>query len=76
MAAGKLNTLTIRRMTKPGNYPDGGNLYLRITASGGKSWAFRYKRRIAGEDKSTCVNGGSKVSIRGRPPVFDGLGCS
>ena len=59
MAAGKLNTLTIRRMTKPGNYPDGGNLYLRITASGGKSWACRYKRRIAGEDKSTWLGLGS-----------------
>ena len=59
MAGGKLNTLTISRMTRPGNYPDGGNLYLRITLSGGKSWAFRYKRRIAGEDKSTWLGLGS-----------------
>jgi integrase len=28
--------------TKPGRYGDGGGLYLQISASGGRSWAFRY----------------------------------
>jgi integrase len=60
--AGKLNSLTIKRLSKPGAYPDGGNLYLRITPSGGKSWCFRYKRRnpATGADVTHWVGLGSE----------------
>ncbi len=59
MAGGKLTAMMISRMTQPGNYPDGGNLYLRITKRGGKSWAFRYKVRVAGKYKTHWVGLGS-----------------
>lgn len=41
-----LNRLSARKVAtteEPGYYPDGGGLYLQITASGGKSWVFRYR---------------------------------
>ena len=62
MAGGKLNSLTVKRLSKPGAYPDGGNLYLRITPSGGKSWCFRYKRRnpVTGADVTHWVGLGSE----------------
>ncbi len=44
-APGKLNTLAIHRLTRPGAYTDGGGLYLRIRPGGGREWAFRYKVR-------------------------------
>jgi hypothetical protein len=28
----------------PGEYPCGNNLYLIVTLSGGRRWAFRYRR--------------------------------
>ncbi len=34
----------IQTLKAPGKYADGGNLYLQITATGSKSWAFRYSR--------------------------------
>lgn len=42
----KINRLTARRVatiTEPGYHPDGGGLYLQVTASGSKSWVFRYR---------------------------------
>ena len=39
---GKLSALSVSRLKERGLYSDGGGLYLRITASGGKFWAFRY----------------------------------
>jgi len=43
--AKKLNQLTARQVgaLKAGNYPDGGNLYLRVKDTGARSWVFRYK---------------------------------
>lgn len=41
-----LNRLSARKVAttvEPGYYPDGGGLYLQVTASGGKSWVFRYR---------------------------------
>ena len=59
--AGKLSTLAIARLTRPGNHADGGNLYLRIQPEGSKSWVFRFKRRnpVTGKDKTTWVGLGS-----------------
>lgn len=39
---GRLNALQVNKLAKPGYYPDGGNLYLQVGASGSKSWLFRY----------------------------------
>lgn len=42
------NQLSARRaatLVDAGLYPDGGGLYLQITASGGKSWIFRFMQR-------------------------------
>jgi integrase len=39
----RFTTVAVNAMTKPGNYPDGDNLYLRIRPDQSKSWAFRYK---------------------------------
>ncbi len=38
----RLNSLRISRETAPGYYPDGGGLYLQISATGARSWIFRY----------------------------------
>jgi formylglycine-generating enzyme required for sulfatase activity len=35
--------LKVRSLTKPGRYGDGGNLWLQISANGGKAWLFRYR---------------------------------
>ena len=40
---GKLTVLKIRQLKKPGLYADGGNLYLQVGKTGGKSWIYRYK---------------------------------
>jgi len=44
MASGKLSALGVSKTVKPGYYCDGGGLYLRVRADGGKQWFFRYKR--------------------------------
>ena len=38
----KLSALRVTKETTPGVYGDGGGLYLRVSASGTKSWIFRY----------------------------------
>ena len=38
----RLSSRTIATKTKSGYYPDGGGLYLQISATGSKSWIFRY----------------------------------
>jgi integrase len=41
----KLTAVTILRLKEPGYYGDGGGLVLQVSASGAKSWLFRYSRR-------------------------------
>jgi hypothetical protein len=38
----RLKALSVSKLSKPGLYSDGGGLYLRISATGGKSWVFRF----------------------------------
>ena len=38
----RLTALRVSKLTKPGLYGDGGGLTLQITATGAKSWLFRY----------------------------------
>lgn len=53
-AIGKLSALAVARTTKPGYLGDGGGLYLQVTASGAKSWIFRFKSPVTGK---TCEMG-------------------
>jgi hypothetical protein len=44
--ARKINQLTpdsVSKAKEPGYYADGQNLYLQVSASGSKSWIFRYR---------------------------------
>ncbi|WP_354668952.1 Arm DNA-binding domain-containing protein [Caulobacter sp. RL271] len=45
----QLNVLTLKRLTAPGLYPDGGGLHLQVTGAGGRSWVFRFW--IAGRER-------------------------
>lgn len=38
----KLNALKVSKETTPGYYADGGGLYLQISASGSRSWIYRF----------------------------------
>ncbi len=38
----KLSALRVARLTAPGFHGDGGGLWLQVSASGSKSWVFRY----------------------------------
>lgn len=41
---GKLTALSVQRLKKKGLHSDGGGLNLRITASGGKYWVYRFSQ--------------------------------
>jgi hypothetical protein len=38
----RLSALAVNRATKKGMYADGGGLYLHVSASGAKSWIYRF----------------------------------
>lgn len=38
----RLSALEVSKASDPGFYPDGGNLYLKVTSTGSKSWIFRF----------------------------------
>jgi integrase len=42
-AIGKLTALAVDRAKRRGYYGDGGGLFLQVSASGAKSWVFRFK---------------------------------
>ena len=42
MRTGKLTALAVRKLTTPGRYSDGSNLYLFIKSSGARVWTFRF----------------------------------
>lgn len=39
----KLTALKVKKLTKPGWYPDGQGLYLQVSNTGSKSWVYRYE---------------------------------
>ena len=43
-AIGKLTALAVDKAKRWGYYGDGGGLYLQVSASGAKSWVFRFKQ--------------------------------
>jgi hypothetical protein len=42
-AIGKMTALAVDKAKKRGYYGDGGGLFLQVSASGSKSWVFRFK---------------------------------
>jgi integrase len=40
----RLTALQVKKLSKPGVYPDGNGLYLQVSKSGSKSWFYRYER--------------------------------
>ncbi|HXE02145.1 MAG TPA: Arm DNA-binding domain-containing protein, partial [Hyphomicrobium sp.] len=38
----RLTAISASNIKKPGLYPDGAGLYLRVKPSGARSWVFRY----------------------------------
>jgi integrase len=60
--AKKLHKLTARMVAiakTPGRLSDGGNLYLAVTATGGKSWIFMYE--LAGKQREAGL--GSAIAV-------------
>lgn len=45
----KLTALAVSKMTKPGYYGDGAGLWLQVSATGSKSWIFRFT--LAGKQR-------------------------
>jgi integrase len=57
----KLSALAVANAKTPGLYGDGGGLYLQVTASGTKSWLFRYK--VAGRGRYMGLGSVAIVSL-------------
>ncbi len=38
----KLSAMSVSKLSSPGNYGDGGGLWLQVSGSGSKSWTFRF----------------------------------
>jgi len=43
--AARLRDLDVRNLTRPGNFPDGSNLFLHVGQTGSKCWLFKYQHR-------------------------------
>lgn len=57
----KLSPLAVSKMTKPGYYGDGAGLWLQVSASGSKSWIFRYT--LAGRQREMGLGPTHTVSL-------------
>lgn len=74
----RLNVLTLKRLTAPGLYPDGGGLHLQVTGAGGRSWVFRYwvsgrERRMGlGPLHSVSLSEAREVAQQARRLRFQG----
>lgn len=58
----KLDALTVAKQTKQGRYGDGNGLYLQVTATGNKSWNFRYMR--GGKAREMGLGSVSTLSLK------------
>ncbi len=58
---GKLNALTVRRITRPGRYGDGGGLWLQVRDAGRRSWLLRYM--LAGRAREMGLGAEADVSL-------------
>ena len=57
----KLSALTVAKVSKPGYYSDGGGLVLQVSASGSRSWLFRFD--FAGRRREMGLGGLNAVSL-------------
>ena len=57
----RLSALAVARAIKPGLYPDGAGLYLRVGRGGSKGWVLRFMLR--GDAREMGLGGLSKVSL-------------
>jgi hypothetical protein len=57
----RLSPRKVATATKPGMYPDGGGLYLRVGRGGAKSWCLRYM--LEGNAREMGLGGFSKVTL-------------
>jgi integrase len=58
-----LSAQRVRTLKKPGLYADGGGLYLHVTASGAKSWIFRWSRDRRSRDMGLGTAGDKDVTL-------------
>ena len=58
---GRLSVATVRGLTKPGRYGDGGTLFLNVAPGGSKSWIQRIA--IAGKRRDIGLGGWPVVSL-------------
>lgn len=57
----RLSAMAVERASKPGLYPDGAGLYLRVSRNRSKSWAFRFM--LKGNAREMGLGGLTKVSL-------------
>jgi integrase len=57
----RLTAIAVTRASKPGLYPDGAGLYLRVARNGSKSWAFRFT--LNGKPREMGLGGLTKVGL-------------
>jgi hypothetical protein len=57
----KLSACAVETLKAPGRYSDGGNLYLSISANGGRRWVFMYRR--AGRQREMGLGSASRAGI-------------
>lgn len=75
----RLSVPGIARLTEPGYYSDGGNLFLQVSKGGTKSWLFRYgkdgKKREMGLGSLQLVTlaGARERALQARVSVLDGV---
>jgi hypothetical protein len=60
-AINRLSALAVTHAAKPGLYPDGAGLYLRVSRNGSKSWAFRFS--LNGKAREMGFGGLNKVKL-------------
>lgn len=59
----QLSARTVVTIAKPGLVGDGGGLYLHVTASGAKSWIFRWRRDGRSRDMGLGTAGDDDVTL-------------
>jgi integrase len=57
----RLSALAVARAIKPGLYPDGAGMYLRVGRGGSKGWVLRFM--LKGDAREMGLGGLSKVSL-------------
>ena len=57
----KLSPLAVTKASKPGYYGDGAGLWLQVSASGSKSWIFRYT--LAGKQREMGLGATHTITL-------------